>query len=107
MLGLSADYTPYDADVLVLINSALMNLNQLGVGPKNGYVIKDYTDAWSDFLVNDVNLEAVKQYVYLKVRITFDPPTSGAVLESYNKQIQELEWRLNVQAESIETFNFT
>jgi hypothetical protein len=106
MLGLEDDYTPFDADVLVLINSAIMSLMQLGVGPKKGFVVRDYNDTWSDFLTNDVNLEATKNYIYLKVRITFDPPTSSAVLESYKQQIQELEWRLNVQAESIEEFNF-
>lgn len=107
MLGLDADYFPYDMDVIVLINSALMVLCQLGVGPKKGFAIKDHLSTWRDFLVNEVNLEAAKQYVYLKVRVTFDPPTSSAVLSSYEKQIQELEWRLNVQAESVETFDFT
>ena len=106
MLGLEDEYQPFDVDVIVLINSALMSLNQLGVGPKGGFTIKDYNSTWSDFLVNDVNLEAVKNYVYLKVKVTFDPPNSGAVLESYKQQINELEWRLNVQAESIETFDF-
>lgn len=106
MLGLDLDYDPYNADLIVLINSALMVLCQLGVGPKKGFIVKDYTSKWSDFLINDVNLEAAKQYIYLKVRVTFDPPNSSAVLESYNKQIQELEWRLNVQAESVETFDF-
>lgn len=106
MLGLDLDYDPYNADVIVLINSALMVLCQLGVGPKKGFVVKDYTSKWSDFLVNDVNLEAAKQYVYLKVRVTFDPPSSSAVLSSYEKQMQELEWRLNVQAESVDTFDF-
>lgn len=106
MLGLDDEYQPFDADVIVLINSALMTLTQLGVGPKNGYVITDYNSKWSDFLVNDVKLEAVKNYVYLKVRVTFDPPTSSSVLEAYKQQLNELEWRLNVQAESVENFNF-
>lgn len=106
MLGLDDEYQPFDADVIVLINSALMTLTQLGVGPKNGYAITDYNSKWSDFLVNDVKLEAVKNYVYLKVRVTFDPPTSSSVLEAYKQQLNELEWRLNVQAESVENFNF-
>lgn len=106
MLGIDLDYDAFNVDIIVLINSALMVLCQLGVGPKKGFVITDYTSKWSDFLTNDVNLEAAKQYVYLKVRVTFDPPTSGSVLEAYNKQIQELEWRLNVQAESVEAFDF-
>lgn len=106
MLGLEDAYTPFDADVIVLINSALMNLTQLGVGPKEGFAITDYTTKWSDFLVNEVKLEAVKNYVYLKVKVTFDPPTGASVLEAYKQQINELEWRLNVQAESVETFDF-
>lgn len=106
MLGLDDGYQPFDADVIVLINSALMTLTQLGVGPKNGYAITDYNSKWSDFLVNDVKLEAVKNYVYLKVRVTFDPPTSSSVLEAYKQQLNELEWRLNVQAESVENFDF-
>ena len=105
-LGLDVEYSPYDADILVLINSALMSLTQLGVGPKKGFHVEDYTARWSDFLINDVGLEAAKNYVYLKVRVTFDPPTSGSVLDAYKKQIEELEWRLNVQAESVEKFDF-
>ena len=92
--------------IIVLINSAMMTLTQLGIGPADGFSITDFTTNWSDFLVNDVKLEAVKNYIYLKVRVTFDPPASGSVLEAYKKQIEELEWRLNVQAESVETFDF-
>ena len=106
LLGLDVAYTPFDPDILVLINSALMSLHQLGVGPKDGFVVKDYTARWSDLLINDVKLEAAKNYIYLKVRVTFDPPTSGSVLEAYKQQINELEWRLNVQAESVEKFDF-
>lgn len=106
MLGLDDEYQPFDADVIVLINSALMTLTQLGIGPKNGYAITDYSSKWSDFLVNDVKLEAVKNYIYLKVRVTFDPPTSSSILEAYKQQLNELEWRLNVQVESVENFDF-
>lgn len=106
MLGLEDEYQPFDTNVIVLINSALMSLTQLGVGPKEGFTIKDYTATWSDFLTNDVKLEAVKDYVYLKVKVTFDPPSGASVLDAYKQQINELEWRLNVQAESVETFDF-
>lgn len=106
LLGLDVEYTPFDTDIIVLINSAMMTLTQLGIGPADGFSITDDTTNWSDFLVNDVKLEAVKNYIYLKVRVTFDPPASGSVLEAYKKQIEELEWRLNVQAESVETFDF-
>lgn len=106
MLGITDEYSVFDADIIILINSALMSLAQLGVGPKEGFVIKDYTSKWSDLLINDTKLEPAKAYIYLKVKIAFDPPTSSFVLEAYNKQIAELEWRLNVQAESVETFDF-
>lgn len=106
MLGLETEYTVFDTDVTVLINSALMTLHQLGVGPKNGMIITGYDETWNMLLVNSVKLEAARMYVYLKVKNTFDPPTSSFVLEAYNKQIAELEWRLNVQAESVEKFDF-
>ena len=106
MLGLEDEYTPFDPDVIVPINSALMTLTQLGIGPADGFAISDYSAKWSSFLTNEVKLEPVKMYVYLKVRVTFDPPTSGSVLEAYKHQIEELEWRLNVQAESVEDFDF-
>lgn len=106
MLGIDDDYSVFDMDVIVLINSALMTLQQLGVGPKEGFVVRDYTQNWHQFLTNEVKLEAAKQYVYLKVKTIFDPPSSGTVMEAYNRQIAELEWRLNVQAESVETFDF-
>lgn len=106
MLGIDDSYSVFDMDVIVLINSALMSLHQLGVGPKDGFLITDYTQTWKQLLVNDVKLEAAKMYVYLKVKTTFDPPSSSFVQSAYEKQIQELEWRLNVQAESVEDFDF-
>lgn len=108
MLGLAAEYTAFDQDIIVLINSQFMALQQLGVGTKDkhGFAIKDYSEKWKDFLVNDVNLRAVKEYIYMKVRMVFDPPGNSFVMDAYKQQCQELEWRLNVQAESVETFNF-
>ena len=106
MLGVDLDYDVFNTDIIVLINSAFMTLTQLGVGPKEGFVVTDYNTRWSDFLTNKVKLEAAKQYIYLKVKSTFDPPSSSAVMNAYEKQIQELEWRLNVQAESVEEFDF-
>ena len=107
MLGIEDNYSPFDMDIIVLINSALMSLQQLGVGPKDGFMITDYTQTWKQFLTNEVKLEAVKMYVYLKVRVTFDSSSlSSSTLSAYERQIQELEWRLNVQAESVEGFDF-
>lgn len=106
MLGIDDNYSVFDMDIIVLINAALMNLHQLDVGPKDGFVVTDYQQTWKQFLTNKVKLEAAKTYVYLKVKTTFDPPSSSFVLEAYNKQIQELECRLIMQAESVEEFDF-
>ena len=98
LLGIEAEDTAFDTDVIVHINSALMTLNQLGVGPSAAFSIQDKDDIWEDFLKKSTDLEAVKTYIYLKVRTVFDPPSSSAVLEAMNRNISELEWRLNVQA---------
>ena len=108
MLGLEDDYTPFDTDVSVHINAAFMTLTQMGVGPKEGFVlgIGDYSKTWNEFLVNPVMLGAVKTYVYLQVKMMFDPPTNSFVMEAMKKQAEEIAWRLNVQAESVEKFDF-
>lgn len=106
MLGLGDDYTPFDMDVIVHINSAFMKLTQLGVGPREGFVVTDYDKKWSDFLTNPVTLGAVKNYVYLQVKMIFDPPTNSYVMDALKQQADELGWRLNVQAESVEDFDF-
>ena len=97
MLGIEAEYTHFDADIIMHINSVLMVLNQLGVGPAEGFIIEDDTSTWSDFVPDDtpVQLEAIKSYIYLIVKLLFDPPLSSSVIESYNRQISEFEWRLN------------
>ena len=99
LLGIEAEDTAFDTDVIVHINSALMTLNQLGVGPSAAFSIQDKDDIWEDFLEKSTDLEAVKTYIYLKVRTVFDPPSSSAVLEAMNRSISELEGRLIVQAE--------
>ena len=100
LLGIPEDYEHYDADIIMHINSVFMILNQLGVGPSNGFSITDKTAVWSNFISDNDNLEAVKSYVYMKVRLLFDPPLSSAVMECMNRMISELEWRLNSEAES-------
>ena len=100
MIGIQEDYQHFDADIIMHINSVLMILTQLGVGPDAGFVITGADEQWSDYITDSKNLEAVKSYIYLKVRLLFDPPTSSTIVDSFNRQINELEWRLNVQAES-------
>lgn len=99
-LGIEEAYTHFDTDLIIHINSVLSILNQLGVGPESGFAIVDSTATWSDFMQNDLRLGLVKSYVYLKVRLLFDPPTASALLESMNRLVSEFEWRLNVAAES-------
>ena len=100
MLGISEDVKIFDADIIIHINSVFMILNQLGVGPSKGFSIIDATSTWNEFIPNESSIESVKSYVYLKVRLLFDPPTSSAAIESYNKMIAEFEWRINVMVET-------
>jgi len=99
LLGLEEDYVQYDNDIIIYINSVLMILNQLGVGPTTGFSITDKTKTWTDYLGTEINIESVKPYIYLKVRLIFDPPSSNSVIEAIERQITELEWRLVNQAE--------
>lgn len=96
LLGIPEDYEQFDADVIMHINSALFVLTQLGVGPSGGFSISDKTSVWTDFVPDMTKIESIKSYVYLKVRLMFDPPTSSAVIEAMNRQISEFEWRINV-----------
>lgn len=99
MLGITEEYEHFDADLIMHINSVFMILNQLGVGPLKGFSITDKFAIWEDFLQGGENLESVKTYMYMKVKLLFDPPMSSAVMESMKQMISELEWRLNVQSE--------
>lgn len=98
-LNLAPDYEAFDPDVMMHINSVFSTLNQLGVGPELGFMIEDEDRTWEEFLGNDPRLNHVKTYVYLRVRLLFDPPTTGFHTTAMKEQIQELEWRLNVQRE--------
>lgn len=100
LLGIGDDYEYFDEDIIIHINSVLMILNQLGIGPVTGFSISDESATWSDFVGNLSMLEAVRSYVYIKVRLLFDPPTSSFAITALENQIKELEWRLNVMAES-------
>ena len=97
-LGLAPEYTPFDHDVIMHINTVFSFLNQLGVGPAEGFMIEDDTATWDEF-ITDARLNSVKSYVYLRVRLLFDPPTTSFVLSAVQEQIKELEWRINVYRE--------
>lgn len=96
LLGIAEECEDFDSDIIMYINSVFMILTQMGVGPKEGFTIHDKNDTWDDFLKDDQNLEGVKTYIHLKVKLMFDPPLSSAVTEVINKMISELEWRLYV-----------
>ena len=100
MLGIEESYTHFDSDLIMHINSVFVILKQLGIGPENGFAIEDRSATWDDYLGSNKNLEFVKTYIYLKVRLLFDPPTSSAMIEAVNKNISELEWRINIEAET-------
>lgn len=100
ILGIAADYTVFDLDIITHINSSLSTLSQLGVGPALGFAIEDDSANWVDFIAdNDPFYNSVKTYVYLRVRQVFDPPTTSYQIAAFNDQIKELEWRLNVTRE--------
>lgn len=100
LLGLTAEYKNFDADIIMHINSVFMILNQLGVGPSKGFRIEDDLAVWSDYIDDLDDLDAVKSYIHLKVKLMFDPPLNSAVIEAMKQTINELEWRLNVGTES-------
>lgn len=103
LLGIAEDYKHFDTDLIIHINSVFMILAQLGVGPSESFSISDEYTVWSDFIPEGQKLEAVKSYMYLKVKLLFDPPLSSAVIESMNKLIAEYEWRLNVAVDPAES----
>lgn len=99
LLGLAPEYDAFDADIVSGINAALFTLMQLGVGPSNGFFITGSGETWGEFLQGHVDLEAAKQYVYLRTRLVFDPPTNGSVLQAMKDLCDEYAWRLNVQVD--------
>lgn len=100
LLNLSKDDTAFDTDVIININSVFTTLRQLGVGPEKGFRILGNEEKWNDFISDELMLDSVKTYVYLKVKIVFDPPLNSSLMDSFERQIKELEWRLNIEVES-------
>lgn len=99
MLGVDAEYEHFDTDIMTNINTSFMTLHQLGVGPEDGFTITGQDEKWVDFIPDTKKMEAIKTYIYLKVKLAFDPPTNSFSIDSYDRQAKEIEWRLNVQAE--------
>lgn len=99
-LGLAPDYDAFDPDVIQFINSVLATLYQFGIGPEAGFTITSDESKWQEFFGDDPRLNMVKSYVYLRVRLLFDPPTTSFLLEAFDKQIKEAEWRIIEQKEN-------
>lgn len=99
LLGIAPEYTQFDSDIIMHINSVFMILHQLGIGPKEGFRIENSNSEWSDYITDEDNLDAIKTYMHLKVKIAFDPPLNSTVMEAHRQMISELEWRLNIQRE--------
>lgn len=99
LLGIAEEYTHFDADLIMHINSVLSILTQIGVGPAEGFSIKDKSSVWGDFVPENSKWELIKSYTYMKVKLLFDPPLSSSVMEAYNRTISELEWRISISGE--------
>ena len=98
LLGIQPEYRAFDEDLIIHINTVFIILNQLNIGPEEGFMIVDGSESWDDF-VKGINETMVKTYIYLKVRLMFDPPTSGVLIDSMNNMVSELEWRLFLEGD--------
>ena len=103
LLGIAEEYTHFDADLIMHINSAFSILTQIGVGPAEGFSIQDKDAKWTEFIPKTPKLEMIKSYMHQKVKLLFDPPTSSAAIEATNRMTSELEWRIQVAADPIKT----
>lgn len=93
MIGPDEDYEHFDTDLIIHINSAFSRLCQLGVGPETPFHIRGLEETWCDFK-EPGHLEDIKTYIYLSVRVIFDPPASAVIMDAYQEQIRKLEWLL-------------
>ena len=110
-LGLDADDTSFDQDIILLINTFIPVLSQMGIGPPSGFIVTSAQDQWSDYLgdiwdsmnlnaSSVINYEGVKTYLYLRVKLIFDPPSNSSVVEAINNTLKELEWRMMLASET-------
>lgn len=99
LLGLPEDYDAFDQDLIIHINSVFSTLDQIGVGPANGFYISDETATWDHFFNEDLPVHHIKTYVYLKVRLVFDPPATSFAINAMENQAKELEWRLSLMGD--------
>ena len=99
LLNIEPEEMGFDTQIGMHINEEFMTLHQLGIGPDEGFSINDADTKWTDFSTDKTLVDAVKTYIYYRVRLVFDPPASSIVADSINARISELQFRLNCQAE--------
>lgn len=101
LLGPSAEYTNFDHDIILHINTVFADLTQLGVGPAEGFSIEDDTAEWTDYIPDMKKVESIKTYMYMRVKLIFDNSTlSSSVIAAMERQMKEFEWRLNVECDN-------
>lgn len=101
LIGIDVSYDVFDVDLISAINGSFMILNQLGVGPENPFFIEDASATWHDFSSDITRIQLVKEYIKLRTRLLFDPPSTGVLHEAIERQISEFEWRLMIQAKEV------
>ena len=99
LLGIPKEYEAFDVDIIMHINTAFAILNQLGLGPESGYGIEGYAESWDDYMTS-YNMSMIKSFIYLNVRLAFDPPTSAALIDSMRRTLDELTWRLELEGQN-------
>ena len=106
LLGPDASYEVFDQDILIHINTAIAVLTQIGVGPASGFMVTGSDETWFDFIGDsDKSLNMVKTYVYMKVKMAFDPPVNSSALSAYQEACKEYEWRLNVAVDPFKIYD--
>lgn len=100
-LDIAAEYKAFDLNIITHINTVLSDLEQIGVGPVGGFYIEDDVAVWGDLLGTDVRLNSVKSYVFLRVKLLFDPPPTSFAITSLEKQAEKMEWRLQVATDPV------
>lgn len=101
LLGIDPDDINFDTDIKVHINSSILSLSQMGIGPPNGFIVQSKDDLWNEFIGSStINLEGVKSYMYLKTKLLFDPPQNSTTIDAFNKSISELEFRMMLAVET-------
>lgn len=100
LLNISKDEHAFDTDIIIHINSVISALLQIGIGPSEGFRVSDESDTWQDYITDEQKIDYIKTYIYLKVKLIFDPPLNSSLMQSFNETIRELEWRLHINYES-------